>query len=179
MQNQFFRIRITGLLRGAALVALFVSCASAPEPVLEPEPVVPLVLDQVEAPPAEPVVVVVEEVVEEKPLPVVPLYMQGRVMEVEVLQGVQSFLYLKFNGDLVIGPVPEVDQDVSEEELLNLPEIYGPEAGMTGNIYSDTNYTEKAGEFRIQEQYGDIYKAEITTLNYIIDRSALVQIQIR
>ncbi len=173
MRNQFFR---SSLLFAAA--ALLASCASAPEAV-EPEPVERLVLDQVEAPPVVAVAVVVEEVVEEKPLPVVPLYMQGRVMEVEVVQGVQSFLYLRFNGDLVIGPIPEVDVDVTEEELLNLPEMYGPESGMTGNIYSDTNYSEKAGEFRIQEQYGDIYKAEITTLNYIIDRSALVQIQIR
>ncbi len=149
------------------------SCRTA-EPQEQPED--PLVLEALFPPPA---VQVVEEVIEEAPLPVVPLYVQGRVMEVEVLQGVQSFLYLKFNDELVIGEIPETELQVSEEELLNLPESYQIDAGMKGEIYSDTQFTEKAGDFVILEKYGDIFKAEIETLNYIIDRSSLVRIQIR
>lgn len=161
------------ILAGSVLFVLFYSCKTAPS---VPEIPDPLVLEAMYPPP--PVEVVVEEVVEEA-LPVIPLYLQGRVMEVEVVQGVQSFLFLKFNEELVIGEIPELERDVTEEELLDLPESYGIDVSMKGEIYSDTQFEEKAGDFVVIEQYGEIFKARIETLNYIIDRSSLVQVQIR
>lgn len=162
MQNSFLRIKLSLFLCFAALLG---SCSTPPEK---------LVLRAMYPPPPEAIVVV-----KEVPLPVVPLYVQGRVMEVEVVQGVQSFLYIKFNNEIIVGEIPEVDVDVTEEELINLPRNYSLSLDMKGDIFSDTQYSEKAGEFVLSEQYGDIYKAKIATLNYIIDRSSLVQIQIR
>jgi hypothetical protein len=122
---------------------------------------------------------IIETVVKETPLPIVPLYVQGRVMEVEVLQGVQKFLYIKFNSEIIVGDIPETDIDISEEKLINMPKNFTLVSGMKGEIFSDTKFAEKAGDFVLLEQYGEIYKARIDVLNYIIDRSSLVQIQIR
>ncbi|MDC7220322.1 MAG: hypothetical protein PQJ59_10295 [Spirochaetales bacterium] len=149
---------------------LTLSCTSAPA-------AEPLVMESL-LPPVEEAVVQAP-VEKNKPLPVIPLYVRGKVMEVEVVQGVQKFLYVMFNDEIIPGPIPEGDWDVSDERLVNMPRSYSLQAGMSGVIYSDTRFSEKAGDFVILEQYDDIYKARIDGLNYIIDRSSLVQIQIR
>jgi hypothetical protein len=133
-----------------------------------------LVLEALFPPPP----VAVEEVVE-KPLPVVPLYVQGRVMEIEVVQGVQSFLYVKFNDEILVGKIPEVDKDITEKDLINLPDSFQLEENMRGEIFSDTQFIEKAGDILLMEKYSDIFKVKIESLNYIIDRSSVVRVQIR
>jgi hypothetical protein len=145
----------------------FVSCSTAPEDTL--------VLDSILPPVAE----VVVEKPKDAPLPVIPLYVQGRVMEIEVVQGVQEYLYIMFNEEIIPGPLPEGEWNVSEEELIDMPASYTLSTGMKGEIYSDTQFTEKAGDFVLLEQYGSIYKAHIEGLNYIIDRTSLVQVPIR
>ena len=152
---------------------LLLSCASPPAGQQ-------LVLDVLLPPEKEEVeVAAVVPVAKEKPLPVIPLYVRGRVMEVEVEQGVQKFLYVMFNDEIIPGPIPEGDWDVPESRLINMPRSYSLKAGMAGEIYSDTRFSEKAGDFVLMEQYDDIYKARIEGLNYIIDRTSMVRIQIR
>jgi len=170
MQKNCSRSRTGFFLQ--VLLLLFSSCSTVSEKQ-------PLILAELVPPEQTDEPVTEKAVQKEKPLPVVPLYVQGKVMEVEVVQGVQKFLYLKFNSDIVVGKIPEGDWNVSEERLINKPRSYTLRAGMTGEIYSDTRFTEKAGDFLLLEQYDDIYRAEIEGLNYIIDRSSLVQIQIR
>jgi len=185
MQKNSLNKRKIYLLQFMVLSTLFgyalIGCKTIePEAVIiaveEKEPEI-LVLEEIMPPPPEPEVIVVA--LEEKPLPVVSLYAQGKIMEIEVVQGEQSFLYIKVNSDLVTGEIPKVEQNVTEEELINMPLSFTINPGMKGDIFTDPGFSEKAGEFEVVEQYSDIYKAKINHLNFVIDRTSVIQIRVR
>ncbi|WP_020614515.1 hypothetical protein [Sediminispirochaeta bajacaliforniensis] len=134
------------------LPLFFVSCGSAPVAVVPEEE--PFVLPEL-FPPEKEVVVVEEVVEEEEEVEVEPVYVVGRIAEIEVVQGVQKYLYIK---------LPE--------------EAQGIKPGLVGEVFSDSSFETSVGNFKIVQEFPGYYYAEILDLIYTIDRNATVRIEV-
>ena len=97
-----------------------------------------------------------KEVVETKTVNNDPVYITGRIAEIEEVGGAQKFVYVKFS-----------DTDPS---IRN---------GSKGEIFADQTLASKVGNISIIEKYPGYYYAEILDLIYTIDRNAVVRIQIK
>ena len=126
------------------------SCASGPPP---EDP-----FELLQIFPPEKVIVEEEEEVEEveEVEEIEPVYTMGSIAEIEIVQGVQKYIYLKMPDEAsgLISPNQE------------------------GELFSDDSLVTKIGSIRIQQEFPGYYYAEILDLIYPINRNSVVRIQI-
>lgn len=142
-----------GLRVVLCLVASLAIAGCASKPAAAPPPPAPPPKPETyaltEIAPPEKVAVEVKEVKKD------PVYLGGRVVEIEVVKGVQRFLFLKFS-------------DESKDVKPNTK----------GEIFLDEKFERKVGEFTVLQKYPSYYYAEITDLITAIDRNSFVRVQI-
>lgn len=97
-----------------------------------------------------------KEAEEEKVVSTEPVFITGRIAEIEEVGGAQKYLYVKFS-----------DTDPSIKN------------GAKGEIFGDQTFTGKVGNMIIIEKFPGYYYAEILDLIKTIDRNAVVRIQIK
>lgn len=132
------------------LIPVFVfSCKSAPE-IVEEEPEVIAIAYEIEE--LEPLP---EKIVKVVVKPKEYDYIVSSVAEVEEIDGVQKYFYIKLG--------------YSKEGITR---------NMEGKIFNDMEQKEQIGTFKLVEVFKSFSKAQITELNFKLSNSATVQFEI-